>query len=302
MNIDTKEIINLINKKNLIPRLLIMAFGAFLLALSYNLFLVPNSLVTGGTSGLAIIFNKVFGISTTLFIYASTVVLLLLSLVLLGKEETLKTLVGSILYPIFVTVSLPLSKLILNNIEFENFFLVVLLAGIFYGVANGLIFKTGFTTGGSDILMQIINKYFKVPNGKAIMIVNMVIIFLGGLVFGLTKVLYAVLILIIQSALVDRIVLGISDNKMFFIYTKKIDELKALITEDLKTGITLLATEGGFSKEKNKMIMCVVSTRDYYRFKEAILTIDPAAFIIINDCYEVSGGTKKSSSPFMQIN
>ena len=177
--------------------------------------------------------------------------------------------------------------------------ITVLVAGILSGIANGLIYKTGFTTGGSDIIMKILNKYAKIPEGKAIFVVNLIIMLFGAVIFGANKFIYALIVLYLSSQLIDRILIGISNSKIFFIYTKKIDEVRKYIIDDLKTGVTILNAQGGFTKEENNVLMCVVPTRDYYLFKETVLAIDEKAFFVINDCYEVSGGIKRRNLPFI---
>ena len=98
---------------------------------------------------------------------------------------------------------------------------------------------------------------------------------------------------------IDKILLGISDSKQFFIHTKELNKVKELLIEKLNTGATVIETTGGFTHKKKKMLMCVVATRDYYLFKEAVLEIDPEAFFVINDCYEVTGGVRRDSLPFV---
>ena len=291
-NFDLKKITKTVTEKNFYIRSILLIFGIALLALNYNLFLVPNNFVIGGTSGIAIILKKIFGISPTIFIYFSSALLIFCSFLFLGSDETNKNIIGSILYPIFVSITLPLAKILLKYVEFDSMILTVLIAGIICGIANGLIYKTGFTTGGSDIIMKIINKYKKIPEGKAIFTINIIIMICSLFIFGVNKFIYSLIILFLNSELIDRILIGISDSKLFFIYTKKNKEIKDFIINDLKTGVTLLNAKGGYSKEENHILMCVVPTRDYYYFKEMVLAIDDKAFFVINDCYEVSGGVK----------
>lgn len=92
---------------------------------------------------------------------------------------------------------------------------------------------------------------------------------------------------------------GMSDSKLFYIYTKKVRKIKKLILEDFETGFTIIPSKGGYSKKSGYMLMCAISNRDYYEFKQKILEIDPNAFIIINKCYEVNGGVKRSNLPFI---
>ncbi len=276
-----------------------MVIGALVLALNYNFFLLQNDLVVGGTSGIGIILHQVFSIDPASFIFISGVILIVISYIFLGVSQTNRTIVGALLYPIFIKLTAPLITDVLPSITFESQILTVLVAGILLGLGNGLVYKAGFTTGGSDVIIQIINKYLKVPTGKSVLITNVLIICIGGFVFGTQDMIYSILVLIISSMLIDRILIGISDSKMFFIYSRKINEVEDFIINKLNTGVTIFSAEGGYSKNKKQMIMCVVPTRDYYYFKEAILKIDANAFFVISDCYEVSGGVKRSNLPFI---
>lgn len=284
-------------KRRLVFRAIMFLVGILLVAVNYNMFFVPNNLVIGGVSGLAIILRKLLYIEPVMFIYLINTILIIISFFVLGWKKTSKSVVGSLLFPLFVSLTAPLvAKL---NIQFESDIIMVLISGLTLGLGSGLIYKTGFTTGGTDILGQIFGNKKKVSFGTSILIINALIVLGGGYFFGYEKVIYAIIILFINSTIVDRILLGISDSKMFFINTKKVAEVKKYIMEDIKTGVTVLNIEGGYSETKEKMLMCVVRTRDYFLFKETILEIDPKAFLIINDCYEVMGGVKKTGLPFI---
>ncbi len=299
MKTEYHRLIEKVRKEKIISRVIIMLFGAFILAFNYNFFLLPNNFVVGGTSGLAIVLNKLFGIDPATFIFVIGVILILISFVFLGKAQTSRTIIGALVYPLFIKLTTPLIPVISSHLSFDSRVLTALVAGLLFGTANGLIYKTGFTTGGSDVIIQLIHKYLKIPTGKSILATNIIIICLGGYIFGIPDMIYSILVLVISSVIVDRILIGISDSKMFFIYTKNIEEVEDFIINKLNTGITIFSAEGGFSKNKKKMIMCVVPTRDYYFFKESILKIDSDAFFVISDCYEVSGGVKRSNLPFI---
>ena len=146
--------------------------------------------------------------------------------------------------------------------------------------------------------MQILNKYMKISTGVASLITSIAVIVPGAFVFGLNKAIYGTIIVIIISVLVDKIMLGISNSKMFYIRTKKAEEVQEFIKE-MNTGYTMKKADGAYSKKKYDMIMCVLPTRDYYMFKNVIQKIDPEAFFIITDCYEVYGGKRKDIFPFI---
>lgn len=296
--IDLNKIKDVVYWKNFFLRFIILLVGVTLLALNYNLFLVPNNLVIGGTSGLAIIFQELFSLNPQVFLYIVSAVLIIISFIFLGKEETTKTILGSFLYPFMVSLTTPIAEYLKEYFTFDSFLIIALIAGLLSGLSNGIIYKAGFTTGGSDILMKIINKYARIPEGKSVLYTNILIILAGGFIFGINKMIYAIIILYISSSLVDRILIGISNSKLFFIYTKETEQVKEFILKDLKSGVTMLDTLGGYRKEKGYLLMCVVPTSDYYYFKESVLAIDKEAFFIINDCYEVHGGVKRTNLPF----
>ncbi len=273
--------------------------GVFLYALMFNTFLTPNDLVVSGFSGIAIVVQKLFGWDAQIFIYITNFILLAISFIFLKWEITKKNIIGSLLFPLMITITTPMATFLNDKLIGDDFLIILLFSIILYGVSSGLIYRSGFTTGGSDIIMQIINKYLHVSESKSMIIANAFIIILGMLVFGFNKGVYSFIILITSTYFIDKIMFGVSDSKVFYIYTKRVRKVKKLILNDFKTGLTIIPSRGGYSLKRGHMIMCVVSNRDYYRFKEAILEIDPNAFIIINQCYEVNGGVKRSSFHFI---
>lgn len=273
--------------------------GTFLLALCYNLLFLPNNLVVGGMSGLAIIVEQLTGLNTEVFIYASSLILLLVCYIFLGKDEAQKVLIGSLMYPLFVTFTSPIAKFLLPYVSFQEILVTVALACILYGVSNGIIYKYGFSTGGSDVIVRLLCKYLHFSEGKSIIIFNIFIILAGGYIFGIDTAVYAAIILVVSSFIVDKISIGIGTSKKFMIYTREAKKVKNLIQDDFLAGFTIFPTVGGYSHIKGVMIMCVIRNHDVTLFKEKILEIDPTAFFVISDCYEVQGGVKRSNLPFI---
>ena len=278
---------------------LFFVIGVFLYALCFNLFLIPNDLVVSGFSGVAIVVQRLFGWDASIFIYITNGLLLLVCLIFLGWKATVHNLAGSIMYPLMITFSNPIAQFLDRYIIGDDFYLILLFAIILYGVSSGLIYRAGFSTGGSDIIMQIVNKYFKISESKAMILANVLIILVGMLVFGFNKGVYSFIILICSTYFIDKIMFGLQTSKVFYIYTKRVRKTKKLILNDFQTGFTVIPSRGGYSRKRGFMIMCVVANRDYYLFKQKILEIDPQAFIIINSCYEVNGGVKRKSLPFL---
>lgn len=285
--------------KSVIVEGISFVLGVFLLALTYNLFLLPNGFAFSGMSGMAIVIENLTGFSSTIFIYVSHITCLVISFLFLEWRKTRNTIVGSLLYPIMVTFTLPISNFLMEYFQFENMLITVLCTALLYGASNGLIYKYGYTTGGNDVLMQIVNKYLKVPESTGLFIVNAIVI-LGCIIsFGVEVGVYSIIIMVISTIIIDKIMYGISNSKTFYIYSKKPSKLKKVILEEYESGYTILPTKGGYSHKDGYLIMVVVSNRDYYGFKNRILDIDPQAFFIIEDCYEVQGGIKRGNLPFM---
>ncbi|MBO4600703.1 MAG: YitT family protein [Bacilli bacterium] len=291
------------NKKNHVYRRLfeiaLFLLGIFIVALAYNTFVIPNDIVIGGTTGIAIIFNKLFGWNIKLFVLISGLVLLLISLIFIGYKKTRRTAIGTILYPLMLSITLPLAEIIAPYFKFDDFIVLIILSGTFLGLGFGLIYKAGFTTGGIDVIMQLLNKYMKIPEGKASKIANMVVVLAALPIIGLTSVVYSAITLLYEELVTSKITIGISDSKVFFVYTRRIEDVRDALVRNGRIGFTIIPTIGGYSHYRGEMLMCVIKTNDYYRFREIVLDIDPNAFFVINDVYEVNGGYKRQHLPFL---
>ena len=281
------NVLNNIYKKDRIKRYCQFILGVFIAAVSYNLFLLPSSIVYG-VGGLGVMLNKLFGFNPSLVILIGSVLLLILSFILLGYDKTKNSIIGSILYPIFVYFTTWIVDYV--NLSGADAIVIVIFGAVLSGFGLGLIFKSGFTTGGTDILNQIVSKYFKMSLGTSMFFTDGIIILASVFVFGWTKVMYSIISLYIISVMSDKVILGVSQPKAFYIITNHESEVKKFITTSLKHGVTVLDGRGGFTGNNQKVIMCTIPTKQYFLVKEGIHEIDPEAFFIVTDAYEVSGG------------
>lgn len=280
-----------IDKKHIVKRYFEFCLGTLIVAIAYNIFLLPNNLVPGGVGGIGIILNTLTGIDPSLVILVASLFLLILSYYLLGKEKTKASVLGSLLFPLFVKLTANIGTYI--NIDTSQLLLSAIFGGVMYGIGSGTIFKAGFTTGGTDILNQILSKYLKTSIGKSMLLSDGLIVLCSFFVFGATKLMYAIIILYIISYMADKVILGISDNKAFYIITDKSADIKEYIMKKLNYGVTEFDAKGGFGKEKQTVLLCVLPTKEYYHLKEGIHEIDNDAFFVVTDAYEVFGGVVK---------
>lgn len=286
--IKNKEIIERVKKKSIFKRYFNFTIGCLLIAISYNLFLASNDIVAGGISGVAIILNELFDLSNSLVILIFNVLLLILSYFLLGKEKTKNTVLGSILFPALVELTKHIN--IWLQLDTSQLLLSSVFGGVVYGFGLGMIFKAGFTTGGTDILNQIVSKYSKISIGKSMLLIDGGIVFLSAFAFGPTKVMYSIIVLYIISLISDRVILGVSDSKAFYIITNNEDAIREYILKVLNHGVTVFNAKGGYATKNQTVLMCVLPTKDYYRLKAGITEIDHEAFVVVTDAYEVFGG------------
>lgn len=271
--------------KSSISRFIYFILGMLLFSFSFNYFLLPNDLVFGGVSGLSIIFKNV--LDPSIFVFVVSSLLLIISYIFLGKEKTFGSAVGSLLLPVFLKIM----SFVTDNIDkVDEVFLAVIFGGLLAGVGIGFVYKAGFTMGGTDIINQIIHKYFKISLGKCMLISDGSIVLCSFFSFGLIKFMYAVVVLYIISTMTDKVLLGISNSKAFYIVTSQVNEVKNYVMVKLGHGITIFNAVGGFSKEDQKVLFCVIPTRDYFKLKEGIHDIDKDAFFVVTDAYEVFGG------------
>ena len=282
-----KLILEQIYSKTRLIRYSQFIIGLLLVSVAFNAFILPNDIVYG-VSGIGVILNKTLNISPSLVILIGGIALLILSFIVLGKEKTKNSIVGSLLYPVFVELTSWIVKYI--DLGSTETVVVVLFGAVISGVGFGLIFKSGFTTGGTDILNQIVSEKAKVSIGKSMIFTDGVIIVSSLFVFGWQKFIYSIINMYIISVMTDKVILGISISKTFYIITEKEDEVKKFILDYLSHGITVLEARGGYTNSKQKVIMCTIPTKEYFKAKEGIHAIDKEAFFIVTDAYEVYGG------------
>ena len=288
MDIFVENVIKKLKRKKLAKRIAILLISLLVLSLVYNLLLLPTDLVAGGVNGIAIITNYVYGIDSSIMILLISSACLLFSFLYLGTERTLGSLLATFIYPLFVKLTAIITQGI--TINYDDKFLIIIFAGVIGGLANGFIYKTGFSNGGRPIISQILYKYHKIPIAKSSMVINSMIIIIGSFFFGWSMMMYAIILVFINNMMIDKVLLGISSNKAFYIVTTKEKEIREYILNNLKHTVTIFNVEGAFLEKRRKVLLSVIPKRDYYKLTEGIKLIDPNVFFVVEDAYEVKGG------------
>ena len=273
------------NKK--LWRILLMALSLLLSATLYNIFLLPLNLVTGGTQGIAIITKHLYKIDPALMIFILSGLCAIFSFIFVGIERTAGTIVASILYPLLVKITSPLATFI--AIDSSDMLLLVIFAGAISGLANGLMYKTGFSNGGFPVVSQVLYKKKQISIAKSSLFINISIVLAGTYFFGTTKAMFAIIFLYINNIVLDKVLLGISNNKAFYIMTSEEDKIKNYIIKSLDHSVTIFEVKGGFFEKKKNVLLTVVPSQEYFKLARGIKKIDKDAFFTVTDSYQVEG-------------
>ena len=271
---------------NKVKKYLTLVFGVLIEAIGFSLFLEPNNLSATDVSGLSIIFERLYNVDISIFILISNLLLIVVSFIMLGKKNTINTIVGSLLLPLFISLTHPLSSII--DLSGIDMIVISVIGGVLMGVGNGIIFKSGFTSGGTDIIEDILCKYAHISLGKSIMLIDGFVVLCGGLAFGLEPMMYSILALATMSLFSTRKLIGIDEDKILMITTKNKKKMIKYITDNYSYGATIMDANGAYTHEESDFIMCSVSTRSYYKIKNSLKELDPKSFIVVLNSYETS--------------
>lgn len=261
----------------------LIVFGSFLLAYSFQVFFLPNDIISGGVSSLSIIFHEVTGLSPANIQYAFNIPLLILSYVILGKEVAVKSVVGSLVFPLFVDLLSDLAPLTHNPL------LAALYGGVVTGIGVGLVYKAKGSTGGTSTAAQIVEKYTNVTMGEATLIADGVIIIVGFFIFDIEAIMYGIIALIVISRFVDIVLIGNRTQKTVLILAENPDDIRREILENFDRGVTRLDVRGGYRNDEKEMLLVVINNREITALQEMILQMDEDAFVVVMAASEVMG-------------
>jgi len=265
--------------------MIIIAFAAFIYAAGISLFLDPNNLAPGGVTGISVILNRLSGVETGTLYFLLNVPIVLLGIWKFGWRFIIKTAYAIALTSFFTNLLSGQKALT------EDPLLAALAGGVLIACGIGLVFKTGATTGGMDIIIKIIRQKYKyLKTGFLFQCTDMSIVAVSGFIFrDLNIALYALIAVLISGRALDYILYGQDEARMVYIITGKPVEVGRKILESLEVGITYLHGKGGWTGQEKQVIFCVVRKQLSPRVEEIVKEEDPAAFMIITSASEIYG-------------
>ena len=275
----------IINAKKILINLIQTLIGTLLMAIAVDLFLLPNQLSVGGFSGVGIICHYLFNIPVGTTVLIVNIPLFIIALIKNGKRFFLDSLIG--------TISLSLFLNLFENITSitDSGFLACIYGGALSGIGTSIVLKANASTGGSDLLAQIIKAYKRdIKPGTIIVLIDAIVVIISTIIFGEIEIgLYSAIAIYIMGKIIDLFFEGIDFAKMLIIISPKYQKISNEINEKIKRGTTAIYGKGMYKEEEKKLLLCVASRGEIREIRKIINEIDKEAFLIITNAREVYG-------------
>lgn len=269
----------------MMKRYLKITLGCLLIATALNLFFKGMDLIPSGVFGFSIIYSMKTNIELSVVLFAANLFFFLLSGIFLKKKAIRRLILPFILIPLFVYLTRDIASII--DLSEVDKLLISIYGGALIGMGARFIYKENYCASGADVIMLISKLIDNPQRYLANYCLDGVWLALAIRLYGFEGAMYTAISIILIEFISRRAYLGVSDSKVFYIITKKENDVRDYILNELNYDLTTFDAKGGFLKAKNKIIMCVIPTKDYYRLREGVKQIDPKAFISITDSYEV---------------
>ena len=260
--------------------------GNTMYALAITIFILPNGLITGGTTGLALFFYHQFGVPLEGFVTVFNVVMFVLGAAVLGKKFALTTVISTFYYPFILSVFQSLTAL--GKVTEDNL-LAVIFSGLLIGAGIGVVIRAGASTGGMDIPPLVLNKKMGLPVSMTMNGMDTAILLLQIVFTDKEMVLYGILLVLAYTSVLNRVLLLGQAKMQVKIVTERYEEINQAIARDLDRGVTLFRSRTGHLKRDGYVVMSVVNNRELVQLNQLIQKIDPQAFIVIHQVNEVRG-------------
>ncbi|MDF2615077.1 MAG: hypothetical protein K0S71_2863 [Clostridia bacterium] len=271
---------------SIIKNIFLIIAGNTIYALAVTMFILPNGLITGGTTGLALLLYHQIGLPITLFVSVFNIAMFVLGAFFLGRAFILTTLISTFYYPFILGVFQQLP--FLQDMTSDHL-LSAIYAGIMIGFSIGIVIKAGASTGGMDIPPLILNKKFGLSVSAVMYGFDFTILLSQMLFANKEQVLYGILLVLIYTVVLDKVLLLGQSRTQVKIISEKHQEINEMIINQLDRGSTLIHAETGYCHNQSLVVLTVVSNRELSKLNDLVLSIDPKAFMIINRINEVKG-------------
>lgn len=263
-----------------------VVFGNILLAFTVAAFMVPHGIIMGGATGVGLTVSHYLPLPLSSIILVVNACLFLLGAATLGKKFIITTIASTFLYPACLSVMQAIPGI--DNLT-DNMMLATLYGGALLGIGVGLIVRVGSSTGGTDILALVLNKYFHVSVAVLMYIVDFSVLGAQALFSDSEQIMYGILALVLETFILNRVMVMGQSQTQLFVISEKYEEVRERMLKEQDVGVTMVHVETGYGKEERKAALCIIPKRKLYATNELIHSIDEKAFITISQINEVKG-------------
>lgn len=269
--------------------------GALIDAVAVNVFTAPNHIAPGGITGIGTMLNYLFQTPIGLVNMIINIPIVIWAIVEIGYKLVAKSIAAIIIF----SVAIDTMGLVLPAYD-GNPFLAAIFGGVLEGIGLALVFMRGSTTGGTDMIARLLGKHFRhLSMGKLMMAVDLVIVAASALVYQkLESALYAIIAIFVSTRMIDTLLYGTDsgNGKLYFIISKKSDEIRQRILEDIDRGVTIIPIQGGYSGQEGEMLLCAVRRYEVTKINDIIHSADRDAFVIVGEAGEITGEGFRSAT------
>ena len=272
--------------RGLEKKAVMITLGNLMYALAVNMFIVPNDLITGGTTGLALFFNRTAGIPVSAFVWCFNITMFLWGAWVLGKEFAVSTAASTVIYPLMLSI---LEWTGAAGFVMEEKLVAVVYAGLLIGAGIGVVMRAGASTGGMDIPALIGKKKWNFNVSFVIYLFDCIILALQVAAADIYSILYGILLIMVYTLVLDKALVMGTAKIQVKIVSREYRKINTLLGERVDCGTTLLHMESGYLHKEQEMILAVISSRDLPKVNQLVLAADPEAFIVVSQINEVRG-------------
>lgn len=268
-------------------RIAYIILGSFLYAVAINEFIIPHLLLSGGVGGIAIIIQYMTGIGAGALILIINIPIFIVGVREIDRDFIIHSLIGTVALSVFLIILKDVW--FLHAIRVDDTMLSSIFGGVITGIGSGVVFRNRGSLGGSDIIAVIVKKYRSANIGGVIFAINVIIVSIASFMYGVKPGMFTLVSMYIASVVMDRVQEGFDRRKSIFIVSEREDEVADAILKRLHRGVTFLYGEGAYTKNRRRIIYCIVTTKQLAELKHIVEEADPAAFLSVSDTAEVLG-------------
>lgn len=276
----------MVNKEKAVAagkRILGVIIGAWIVALSLNYFIVPNRVVDGGVTGIAIIIHYLSNLPVGWLVLGLNIPIFLLGLRKMGGRFLLLSIIGVVMVSSAMEVTAGVRPVT------QDLLLAAIFGGLLTGIGMGIIFRSQGSMGGTDIIAVIVKDRFNISVGQVLLVIDALIFLVAAVLFTPESAMYAIIYMFVATRVIDFVQEGLSHSKAAIIISNEPDKIAADIMRILERGVTFLHGSGAYSGDSKKVIYCVMSRAELARVKEIVRDNDPDAFMALSEAPEVLG-------------